>query len=396
MSSLENRLAEGYRVSDVAWRRLDESRFGSCMAVLPNGRAFAVPAVYYLLTRILQETNHLPEIRSRMQEAFGDPIDDPTIERAIERLIEKEIVLPPDSPDTQRPSASLEYVPPFRLLFHFHHVAVLEAILTALRPAIVIPIVLLSLVTWSSHFSLLMDNVFRSGLLSMTLSSDPHNAFVYFATLPLLMICHEAGHGIAARAFKVPIDSFGFGIYFIFPVFFCSTNGAWLLRSRRERILINMGGIIAEWTIGGLLFWAMLQYSPSDWGSGPVFFFSLALLTRTLWTLNPFLRNDGYWVVSDLLNQHNLRRRALRLALSTMTGKISIREITGHSRLLLLFGCCCIAFTNLMMLLSAFWLKHWIQQATGLPTWVALSLASALILIPFFILKKNAAASKGL
>lgn len=126
----------------------------------------------------------------------------------------------------------------------------------------------------------------------------------------LVMIFHEVGHAAASYRFKVPPGRIGFGLYLIFPVFFTDVSKIWTL-DRKKRIVVNLGGIYFQLLVNLLLI-VFLEISKGL----PKIFYSGIEMTIILNTvimiscLNPFLRNDGYWVYSDLFSIPNLMEKA--------------------------------------------------------------------------------------
>ena len=85
---------------------------------------------------------------------------------------------------------------------------------------------------------------------------------------------------------------------------------AWKLRSARARLAIASAGILTELTIAAL---ATLGWALAEPGALRDAFFYLAttnwILSLTL-NASPFMRFDGYFILSDLLDFPNLHERA--------------------------------------------------------------------------------------
>lgn len=123
-----------------------------------------------------------------------------------------------------------------------------------------------------------------------------------YVILFLILIIHEIGHWLAAKRYHTTVREIGFGWYIFLPVFYVDLNEVWRLSSQK-RIIINLSGIYLQLVCGlALLFFSTLSYGLKDMFI-MVFFmnFSIAILN-----LNPFLKFDGYWVLSDLLEGRDL------------------------------------------------------------------------------------------
>jgi putative peptide zinc metalloprotease protein len=122
---------------------------------------------------------------------------------------------------------------------------------------------------------------------------------------------HELGHATAAARFGVAPKSIGFGFYLVFPVFFTDVTNVWQL-PKKQRIIVNLAGVYFQLLFGVLLL-AVFYLIPATAGllrtlTGTVLGMNLLVI---LYSLNPFLRNDGYWVYSDFFELPNLMSRAI-------------------------------------------------------------------------------------
>jgi hypothetical protein len=123
-----------------------------------------------------------------------------------------------------------------------------------------------------------------------------------------LVLWHEIGHCAGAHHAGAPSGGIGVGVYFVFPVLFADVRHSWIA-SRRGRLLVDVGGIYFQFVATGLLAW-WSAWTSSAVGTEAVVSSSFLMLH----TLNPCLKMDGYWILSDLLGCYNLRERALQPA----------------------------------------------------------------------------------
>lgn len=122
---------------------------------------------------------------------------------------------------------------------------------------------------------------------------------------------HELGHATAAARFGVAPKTIGFGFYLIFPVFFTDVTNVWRL-NKHQRIVVNLAGVYFQLLFSALLIGAFYLI-PAAHGltrilTGTVLSMNIFVV---LYSLNPFLRNDGYWVYSDFFEIPNLMSRSM-------------------------------------------------------------------------------------
>ena len=142
-------------------------------------------------------------------------------------------------------------------------------------------------------------------------------AFGRFTAWPLFYVLwggsallHEFGHVLACIRRGLRVREIGLLFYMFYPGAYANVSSAWTLPSATQRIIISLGGLYIDsllW-MGALECW---RFQGIDTLAGQTaFIFSVVLSTRIAVNLIPFLRMDGYWVLSDLLRIPNLRARA--------------------------------------------------------------------------------------
>ncbi len=140
---------------------------------------------------------------------------------------------------------------------------------------------------------------------------------VDYAFLLLLMnlaaITHELGHATACRYYGCPHGKIGWGIYIFMLVLYTDVSPAWRLK-RRQRAVVDCAGMYFELIAASFVLGLYLLTSK------PLFAYLFLLLDLSILnSLNPVLRRDGYWLLSDLAGQANLRDANLEILQSWWT-----------------------------------------------------------------------------
>jgi putative peptide zinc metalloprotease protein len=117
-------------------------------------------------------------------------------------------------------------------------------------------------------------------------------------------IVHELGHAAACARFGMKAGSIGFGFYLFMPVFYADVSSAWRLSSGK-RIIINIAGMYFQLLISFILV-IIYAITGNDW----MLYASLINIISFLPNLNPFVRYDGYWILTDLLGINNIIQNA--------------------------------------------------------------------------------------
>ena len=131
----------------------------------------------------------------------------------------------------------------------------------------------------------------------------------YVLAIVIVKLIHEAAHSLAAIKFNCRVRGIGLGLVFFVPRLYTDTTDSWQL-PRKQRLLIDGAGIIAELVIGGIaaLLWNFL--APGMLQSTMFYIFAISTLSTLLVNGNIFIRYDGYYIISDLLGIENLMKRS--------------------------------------------------------------------------------------
>jgi len=136
----------------------------------------------------------------------------------------------------------------------------------------------------------------------------------YGGTLLAVKVLHELGHGITAKRYGCRVPTMGVAFLVLWPVAYTDTNEVWKLTRRDQRLKVAAAGIVTELLVA---VWALLAWAWLPEG-GPR---SMAfLLATTTWVstlvinASPFMRFDGYFLLSDFLQMPNLHGRSFALA----------------------------------------------------------------------------------
>ncbi|MDA1300957.1 MAG: HlyD family efflux transporter periplasmic adaptor subunit [Proteobacteria bacterium] len=137
---------------------------------------------------------------------------------------------------------------------------------------------------------------------------------VYLLTLFAVKILHELGHAYTAKAAGCRIPVIGIAFMLGWPILYTDTSDAWKIQDRKNRLMIGSAGVCVEVAVASL---SLFLWSVAPEGSVKS---ALFLLATTSWILsvlvnfNPLMRFDGYYLLSDLIDEPNLERRSFDMA----------------------------------------------------------------------------------
>jgi putative peptide zinc metalloprotease protein len=139
-------------------------------------------------------------------------------------------------------------------------------------------------------------------------------AIGFAITLGCMKALHELGHAYTAKRFGCRVPTMGLALLVMVPVLYTDVNDAWKLPSRRQRLAIGLAGVTTELGCAALAIfaWGSLPNGPAR--SVAFLVATTTWLTTVLLNASPFMRYDGYYVLSDWLETPNLHTRAFALA----------------------------------------------------------------------------------
>jgi putative peptide zinc metalloprotease protein len=132
----------------------------------------------------------------------------------------------------------------------------------------------------------------------------------YLVALIITKSLHELGHAYTATHFGTRVSHMGVAFVVMWPMLYTDTGETWRLKRSKHRLGIASAGVATELSIAvfALLAWNLTPDGPLR--NGLFFLATTAWVISLLINVSPFLRFDGYYILSDTLNIPNLHQRA--------------------------------------------------------------------------------------
>lgn len=180
-------------------------------------------------------------------------------------------------------------LPAARIIFNFYTVMALSIL--ALTGYILV------VRQWNEAYSAFLNSLSWAGLVN------------YFWALLITKSVHELSHGFTAKSFGARVRAMGISFIVFYPRLFVDLTDTWRLE-RKQRLLCDSAGIISELIFGGLAAMIWVYASPGPLKSTMFYLFTVSTLGTILVNGNPFIRYDGYYILTDILNIENLMSRS--------------------------------------------------------------------------------------
>lgn len=144
------------------------------------------------------------------------------------------------------------------------------------------------------------------------------NLVLMWMLLIVLKVFHEFGHAFACKHYGGFVPEMGAYLVVFTPCAYVDATASWGFTKRRHRLIVCLAGVYVESFIAAMatFVWAMTE--PSLMHDLAYKVIVLAGVVTVLFNVNPLMRYDGYYVLSDLLEIPNLRMRSTRCVLDAI------------------------------------------------------------------------------
>jgi putative peptide zinc metalloprotease protein len=193
-------------------------------------------------------------------------------------------------------------------------------------------------------------------------NKSAYDIWIFWVLMLGLSSIHELGHGLTCKHYGGEVHQMGFLLIYFTPAFYTDTTDILLFQSGAPRQWVIFAGIWIELVICG---WAALVWHFTAPGSlTNDFFYKMMLLSGiqgAVVNLNPLIKADGYYALSQFLKIDNLREESFDF-LRVWTRKYIFRHDIDlppsskrERRICFLFGIAAIVYsTSLLILVLSF------------------------------------------
>lgn len=134
--------------------------------------------------------------------------------------------------------------------------------------------------------------------------------WVYVCTV-FVKILHELGHSFAVKKYGGEVHTIGIMFMLLAPLPYMDATASWSFRKKRHRVFVGAAGMLTEFFIAALalIIWANV-------GGGLVKGLAynvliMSSISTVLFNINPLMRFDGYYILTDLLDMPNLQQHSV-------------------------------------------------------------------------------------
>lgn len=165
----------------------------------------------------------------------------------------------------------------------------------------------------------------------------PSSGTSLFLIFVVTRAAHELGHALLLTRFGGRCPDIGVIFMLGAPCVYCDVSESWRLPTAWRRAAVAAGGMYVELVIASLAAWLWLATSDGPANTLALQTMIVCSISTVLINANPLMRFDGYYILSDCLDEPNLRSKsdqcwmflAKRWLLGPSAGPLSQRPASG-------------------------------------------------------------------
>ena len=146
------------------------------------------------------------------------------------------------------------------------------------------------------------------------------NLVILWIVLILVKVVHEFGHGLSCKHFGGEVHEMGAMFILFSPFLFCNATDSWVFHEKRKRMTVNFAGIYMELFLASVaaMLWVLTQ--PGIFNQICFNVMLVCSVTTIFFNVNPLMKYDGYYALSDAVEIPNLKERADRALITRLAG----------------------------------------------------------------------------
>jgi len=175
---------------------------------------------------------------------------------------------------------------------------------------------------------------------------------------------HEIAHGATCKRFGGEVKEAGLLFLMFIPCLYVNVSDAWTIPGRRKRLLITAAGGYMDLCVWSLCVFVWRVTVPESFVNYLAFMVMSTCGARGAMNFNPFLRFDGYYLLSDLLaipNLYSRGRRYLFAHLSWLLWGAPRPQKVDNARVVFIYGLVSwlfgVAFLNIVLIAMLRYIK---------------------------------------
>ncbi len=184
-------------------------------------------------------------------------------------------------------------------------------------------------------FALYSANIesFRFGLADIF---SVGSIILIMISLGVIILIHEMAHALTCTYHGGQVREMGFLLLYFQPCFYSNLSDSWMFKKKSSRLAVLWAGLFFQMVLFAMV---VVGWRATVIGTTVNTLFWLianVCLVTLLFNLNPLIKLDGYYLLSEMVNIPNLRRRAFGYIAGRIRRMIGLEAdlsgVTGRER----------------------------------------------------------------
>lgn len=154
---------------------------------------------------------------------------------------------------------------------------------------------------------------FRTKLPTFEQFFAAHNWIWLGATMAIVKVLHEFGHGLSCKRYGGECHEMGFMFLVFTPCLYCNVSDSWMLPNKWHRVFIGAAGMYVELILASIATFLWWFSTPGMFNFLCLSVMFICSVSTVVFNGNPLLRFDGYYILMDILEIPNLRQKATEI-----------------------------------------------------------------------------------
>jgi putative peptide zinc metalloprotease protein len=154
---------------------------------------------------------------------------------------------------------------------------------------------------------------FRTKLPTFEQFFAAHNWIFLGATMGIVKVLHEFGHGLSCKRYGGECHEMGFMFLVFTPCLYCNVSDSWMLPNKWHRVFIGAAGMYVELILASIATYLWWFSTPGMFNFLCLSVMFICSVSTVVFNGNPLLRFDGYYILMDILEIPNLRQKATEI-----------------------------------------------------------------------------------
>ena len=187
---------------------------------------------------------------------------------------------------------------------------------------------------------------------------SPLDLIIAYCLIILSLCIHELAHVFTCKRYCGKVGKIGIMLYFLQPALYSDLTFLHSINSKKKKARIFFAGVFIQWVLSAIaLIVNIFVHNRFNIHLGFLLLFATTNIIISLYNLIPFIKLDGYWILSNLINIQDLYDKSLSHLRNKCTQKKPLVDFGEEKTALLLYGlaaACFFVFLWVYIILSLY------------------------------------------